>query len=130
MLLNKHVEHHKAHFCCIIFVAKRNASVSNKSEVFSRTLNQFLRTLNDVYISARNLNQYFREGKVTNAFKRQNSAPEIGYSIVSVFSLQNECKIGYKKKCFGRRRKDKVTIILISFNNCVANFDFETKILM
>lgn len=97
MLLNKCVEHHKAHFCCIIFVAKRNASVSNKSEVFSRTLNQFLRTLNDVYISARNLNQYFREGKVTNAFKRQNSAPEIGYSIVSVFSLQNECKIGNKK---------------------------------
>lgn len=130
MLLNKHVEHHKAHFCCIIFVAKRNASVSNKSEVFSRTLNQFLRTLNDVYISARILNQYFREGKVTNAFKRQNSAPEIGYSIVSVFSLQNECKIGKKKKkSFGRRRKDKVTI-LISFNNCVANFDFETKILM
>lgn len=97
MLLNKHVEHHKAHFCCIIFVAKRNASVSNKSEVFSRTLNQFLRTLNDVYISARNLNQYFREGKVTNAFKRQNSALKSVIQLYLSFLSRMNAKLVIKK---------------------------------
>lgn len=55
---------------------------------------------------------------MTNAFKRENSAPEIGYSIVFVFSLQNKCKIGgfFVLFCvfFGRRRTDKVNELFLS----------------